>query len=192
MKMLLKLFAALCLISLTSAVALAASETVGLGPAKVSLDLSSIGSYKVEKEDVVSEDHKYENYEFNYKFFPASIKPDKGSNKVQVEVHQISVPQPLDTVVTQGTVEKKTGLEHCAEKSDMMPASKDIKTEPYTIDGHKGILLTVKGKWGDPFYSAAFSPDMKDGKGSIVVIVGSDYPWDTTKAIFESVKAQLT
>ncbi len=192
MKMILKLLVALCLIGFTSSIALAATETIDLGPAKVSLDLEGIGSYKVEKEDPFSEDHDYEDYSFTYEFFPASIAADDADSSIQIEVHKISTPQPLDTPITRGTVENKTGLEHCAEKSDMMPAGKDVKTEPFTIDGHKGILTTVNGKWDDPFYLAAYSPDQKDdGSGSIVVIVGSDFPWETTEAIFESVKAQL-
>lgn len=192
MKTILKLFAALCLMALASSITLAATETIELGPAKVSIDPQGIGTYKLEKEDPISEDHKYENYTFTYQFFPADIKSDKTSDKIQIEVHKISVPQPLDTVISQGTVEKKTGLEHCAEKSDMMPAGSDIKTESYTIDGHKGLLITVKGKWDNPFYLAAYSPDQKkDGSGSIVVVVGSNLPWDTTKTIFESVKTQL-
>ncbi len=40
---------ALCFMSLTTIVALASSETVGLGPANVSLDLANAGSYTVEK-----------------------------------------------------------------------------------------------------------------------------------------------
>lgn len=192
MKILLKLLIALCLIGLTSSIALAATETIDLGPAKVSLDLGGIGSYKVEKEDPISEDHKYEGYSFTYEFFPASIVADDSDKSIQVEVHKISIPQPLNTPVTSGTVENKTGLEHCAEKSDMMPAGSDVKTEPFTIDGHKGILKTVKGKWDDPFYLAAYSPDQKDdGSGSIVVVVGSSLPWETIKPIFESVKAQI-
>ncbi len=44
-----KLIAALCLISLILAIAPAAGETVDLGPAKISMDLGSMGSHTIEK-----------------------------------------------------------------------------------------------------------------------------------------------
>jgi len=39
-------------------------------------------------------------------------------------------------------------------------------------------------------YIDACSPDQKDGSGAIVCIVGSNFPWQTTKAIFASTEAR--
>ena len=52
-------------------------------------------------------------------------------------------------------------------------------------------MLTVDTGKDNPFYIAAYSPDEKDGSGSIVCIIGSDFPWETTKGILDSVKTQL-
>jgi hypothetical protein len=49
----LKLIAALCLMISISAIALAAGETVDLGPASISMDLESVGSYAVEVEILI-------------------------------------------------------------------------------------------------------------------------------------------
>jgi hypothetical protein len=63
--------------------------------------------------------------------------------------------------------------------------------EQYTIDGMEGILATVDQGEKNPLYIVAYGPDQKDGSGTIVCIVGSNFPWETTKSIFDSIKAQL-
>jgi hypothetical protein len=39
-------------------------------------------------------------------------------------------------------------------------------------------------------YIDAYSPDQKDGSGTIVCIVGSNFPRQTIKAIFDSIEAR--
>jgi hypothetical protein len=73
----------------------------------------------------------------------------------------------------------------------MMPRRAEYEAKSFTIDGHEGTLLTVDTGKDEPFYIAAYSPDEKDGSGSIVCIIGSDFPWETTKGILDSVKTQL-
>ncbi len=112
----LKLFAMFCLTCMTSAAALAADETITLGPGRISLDVGSIGSYVVEKGDVVSMDH--EKPRFQYEIAPANIKIG-ASDKVMLEVHQMSTSEPLDSPISRR--DQATGIEHCIERSDMMP-----------------------------------------------------------------------
>jgi len=183
----LRLFIALCLMSLASTVALAASETINFGPASISLDLESIGSYTVEKGAPSSMDHK--RPDFLYEIIPASITSDSFSNQVSLEVHQMSMSVPLyESISKKNTA---TGLEHCIEKSEMMPVGEDMKTENYTIDGHQGLLATINKDPENPLYIVAYSPDLRDGSGRIVCIVGSDLPWETTKSIFDSVSTNV-
>jgi hypothetical protein len=67
----------------------------------------------------------------------------------------------------------------------------DVQMEPYTIDGQEGILATVDRGEDDQMYIVAYSPDQKDGSGTIVCIVGSNFQWETTESIFESIEAQV-
>ncbi|VVB69066.1 Uncharacterised protein [uncultured archaeon] len=180
----LKLFAVICLMSMTSATVLAADETITLGPASISLDLGNIGFYVVEKGDVVSMDH--ERPRFQYEIASANIKID-ASDKVVLEVHQMSTPERLDSPISRR--DQATGIEHCIERSDMMPVTGDMKTEAYTIDGHQGVLATINNDPNNPLYVAAWSPDQKDGTGTIVCLIGSDLPWEMTKKIFNSVSS---
>ncbi len=62
-----------------------------------------------------------------------------------------------------------------------------MKTEAYNIDDNQGILATINSDPNNPLYIVAWSPDQKDGTGSIVCLIGSDLPWETTKKIFDSV-----
>ncbi len=180
----LKLFAVFCLLSMASATALAADETITLGPARISLDLGNIGSYVVEKGDVVYMDH--EKPRFEYEIAPANIKTNTSEN-VMLEVHQLSASEPLDSPISRR--DQVTGIEHCIERSDMMPVKGDVKTETYTIDGHQGVLATIDSDPNNPLYIAAWSPDLKDGTGTVVCLIGSDLPWETTKKIFDSVSS---
>jgi hypothetical protein len=68
----LKLLAMLCLMNLTSTIALAANEEITLGPAMISMDLGRIGFHTVEKGDIISMDHK--KVDFRYEIIPANIK----------------------------------------------------------------------------------------------------------------------
>jgi len=187
----LKLIAALCLMISISAIALAAGETVDLGPASISMDLESVGSYAVEMEDSYSLDHNYDpmNSDFEYTIYPASISCDDSPSQVLIEVHQMSMSEPLDTPISKK--DASTGLEHCIKEADMMPRGMDVQMEPYTIDGQEGILATVDRGEDDQMYIVAYSPDQKDGSGTIVCIVGSNFQWETTESIFESIEAQV-
>ncbi len=189
MKVILKLLAALCLIGFTSSIVLAAAETVDLGPVKLSLELQDIGPYNVEKENPSSLSYNSGGNTFAYQYFPASIKATNTGNRVLLEVHQTSAAQSLDASIPQ--YNNTTGLEHLVEISDMMPSGKDVQRQTYYVDGHKGIAFIVNRSQKSPIYLAAFSPDLKDGSGKTLVIIGSEFPLNTTKSIFESVKTQL-
>jgi len=184
----LKLLAVFCLIGMTFVTALAKDETITLGSASISLDLGSIGSYAVEKGDVVSMDHKKPR--FQYEIAPASIKIDGTSDQVMLEVHQMSASEPLDSPIS--GKDQATGMEHCIERSDMMPVGEDMLTEAYTIDGHQGVLATINSDPENPLYIAAWSPDQKDDAGTVLCLVGSDLPWETTKMIFDSVSSTVS
>jgi hypothetical protein len=62
----------------------------------------------------------------------------------------------------------------------------DLETEPYQIDGREGVLAQINEDGKDPMYIVAYSPDQKDGSGKVVCVVGSNFSWETTKAIFDS------
>ncbi len=188
----LELIAALWLMISTSAVAFANSgETLDLGPASVSLNLGSIGSYDVETEDLSSSDHNYDpmSSDFQYTIYPAYIRCDDSSGRLQIEIHQMSLPEPLDTPISKR--DTSTGLEHCIKEAFMMPHGADVQTEPYTIDGQEGILATVDRGEDDRMYIVAYSPDQEEGSGTIVCVVGSSFPWEITEGIFASIKTQL-
>jgi hypothetical protein len=182
-----RLIVALCLISMTSAIAIATDETITLGSTSISLDLGTLGSYYVEKGNPSSEDHK--KPDFQYEIIPASIRIDGTSKQVQIEVHKMSMSEPLESPISHK--DPASGLEHCIEKSNMIPVGEDIQTEPYTIDGQQGLLATINSDPENPFYIAAYSPDNKSGSGTIVCIIGSDLPWETTKSIFDSAKIRI-
>ena len=185
MKMM-RLIAALCLLSMTSAIGIATEETIKFGSASISLDLGTLESYYVEKGDPSSEDHK--KPDFQYEIIPASIRIDGTSKQVQIEVHKMSMSEPLESPIS--NKDPANGLEHCIEKSNMIPVGEDILTEPYIIDGQQGLLATINSDPENPFYIVAYSPDIKSGLGTIVCIIGSDLPWDTTKSIFDSVETR--
>jgi hypothetical protein len=182
-----KLIMALCLISITSAITTATGETMNIGPANISLDLGILGSYYVEKGDPTSEDHK--KPDFQYEIIPINIKVDGTSNQVQIEVHKMSMSEPLESPISRK--DQASGLEHCIEKSNMIQVGEDILTEPYTIDGQQGLLATINSDPGNPFYIVAYSPDKKSGSGTVVCIIGSNLPWETTKSIFDSAKTRI-
>lgn len=186
MKMM-RLLAAFCLISMTVTTALANAETMDLGPAQISMDLSLLGSYSIEKGDISSMDHK--KPDFQYEIFPARIIVDGTTDQVQLEVHQMSISEPLEDSISDK--DPASGLEHCMERSNLLPVGEDIQTEPYTIDGNQGQLATFNGDPKNPLYIVAYSPDQKDGSGTIVCIVSSDFPWEATKSLFDSIKTQL-
>ncbi len=187
----LNLLVALCLMGLTTTIALASSETVDVGPAKVSLDLAIAGSYTVEKGESSELEHNHdpEIPDFQYSICPATVSFEGTSSQVMIEVHEMSASEPLDKQISG----KRTisVLEHCIEQSGILPHRADYQTKSYTIDGHEGILVTVDRGEQDPLYLAAYSPDEKDSYGSIICIVGSNFPWETTKIIFDSVITQL-
>lgn len=184
-----KLLAMLCLIGLTLPIALTAAESVSLGPANVSMDLQGIGTYNIVRESPTSLNHNFGGYIFPYEIFSASIKSNNTTNQVLVDVHQMGGPQSLSAPVQQ--LNTQTGLEHCIEESGIMPAGNGIKKEQYSIDGQEGLLVTINRTQKMPIYIAAYSPDLRGGSGKTVVIIGSDFPWNTTKSLFESVKTKL-
>lgn len=180
--------AALCLICSISGISLASGETIDLGPAQISMDLKSLGSYSVEKGSSSSMDHREREAEFKYNIYPAKVAVDGTTNQVQIEVHEMSTSMPLETSISRK--DASIGLEHCIEQSEIVAGSMDLQTEPYQIDGYDGVLAQINEAGKDPMYIVAYSPDQKDGSGKVVCIIGSDFPWETTKAIFDSVDAK--
>ncbi len=187
----LRLIAAVCLIISISAIALAAGETVDLGPASISIDLESVGPGAVEMGESYSLDHNYDpmNSDFDYTIYPASITCGDSPNLLLLEVHQLSISEPLKTPISKK--DTSTGLEHCIREADMMPRGRNVQMKSYTIDGQEGVLATVDRGEEDPLYIAAYSPDQKDGSGTIVCIIGSYFPWKTTESIFASIKTRM-
>jgi hypothetical protein len=172
-----------------SGLSTAVGETIDLGPAQISMDLASIGDYSVEKESSSTADHREKGFDFAYTIYPATITAEETSGQVLVEVHEMSASMPLDAAISQR--DTATGLEHCIEQSELVPRRAAIQTEPYQINGHDGILAKIDEGGSDPMYIAAYSPDQKDGSGTIVCIVGSNFPWETTSAIFDSIEAKM-
>jgi hypothetical protein len=105
-----------------------------------------------------------------------------------LEVHKMSALEPLDSPISKG--DQSTGIEHCIERSSMMPVGREMTMEDYEIDGHKGILATVEGDLNNPLYILGWCLDEQDGTGSIISIVGSDLSWETTKGIFDSISSR--
>lgn len=194
------LLVAFCLIGLAITAILASDETVlfasgepmQLGPANVSLNLSLAGSYILEKGKSSELEHDYDkqNTDFQYSIYPATATYEGTSNQVLIEVHEMSISRPLDEQIS--GKRQISPLEHCIEQSDMMPRRAYYEAKSYTIDGHEGILLTIDTGENNPLYVAAYSPDEKDGFGSIICIIGSDLPWETTESIIDSIKTQIT
>jgi hypothetical protein len=182
-----RLLAAFCLISMTMAIAIATDETIELGSARISMDLSRLGSYSIEKGDLSSMDHK--KPDFQYEITPARINVEGTLDQVQLEVHQMSMSEPLESSIS--NKDSASGLEHCIERSSLVPVGEDIQTEPYTIDGHQGKLATLNGDPENPLYIVAYSPDQKDGLGTVVCIVSSDFSWEATKRLFDSIKTEV-
>ena len=189
----LNLLVVLCLIGITTALAPASGEDVEIGPATVSLDLSSAGSYTVEIGESSELEHTYDPKisNFQYSIYPATVTFDGTSNQVMIEVHKMSASEPLDEQISSKSKDTASVFEHCIEQSNIMPRRADYLTKSYRIDGHEGVLLTVDTGESNPLYIAAYSPDEKDGYGSIICIIGSNFPWETTQRILESVNAQL-
>jgi hypothetical protein len=185
------LLSAICLMFLTANISLASSDEISLGPASVSLDLSTAGSYSIEIGDSIESEHDYDRNApgFQYSIYPASVTYEGSSSKVQIEVHRISQSQSLDDQISGRR--PISALVHCLEQSEMMPRRSEYETEPYAIAGYEGLLATVDTGGDNPMYIAAFSPDESNGSGSTICFIGSDFPWDTTKKIFESASAQI-
>jgi hypothetical protein len=53
-------------------------------------------------------------------------------------------------------------------------------------------LATINSDPENPLYIAAWSQDQKDDAGTIVCLIGSDLPWETTKKIFDSVTSTVS
>ena len=185
---LLAAFCLICSISAISTASPASGETIDLGPAQISMDLASIGDCTVEKESSSTADHNEKGVDFTYAIYPATITAEDTSGQVLVEVHEMSASMPLDEAIS--SRDTATGLEHCIEQSELVPRRSAIQTEPYQINGHEGILAKIDEGGSDQMYIVAYSPDQKDGSGTIVCIVGSNFPWQTTKAIFDSIEAR--
>jgi hypothetical protein len=178
------IIAALCMMCCMLATSPALGETVDLGPAHVSVDLTNLGSCSVDKGPTSSTDHPEREADFTYTIYPAAVTVEDTSDKVLIEVHEMSTPMSLDTAISER--DTSTGLKHCIEQSGLISGKMDLQTEPYQVDGHEGVLAEVEGDGKDPMYIVAYSPDEIDGSGKIVCIVGSDFPWETTKAVFDS------
>ncbi|MDD1751374.1 MAG: hypothetical protein LUO89_16035 [Methanothrix sp.] len=213
------LIAVLGLMCMNWAVVTAASETIELGPVQISLELEDLGSFSVEKGDTSSMVHK--KPDFQYDINSASIKVNGTLHLVQIEVHQMSLSEPLLSPISNeeaaGNADKIgkyfrtltaylpesvsnkepsrreniSGLEHCMEKSNMIPIGEAIQTEAYTIDGQQGCIATINSDPENPMYIVAYSPDEQSGSGTTVCIIGSDFPWEDTEKLLDSVKTQL-
>ena len=179
----------LFLIAATPAIAIASGETIALGPAIISLDLENIGSYTIEKESVISMDHEEKDIRFQYEITPANIIIDDELGQITLEVHQMSALEPMDEPISER--DQSTGIEHCIQKSDMIHGSREMTMEEYEVDGYDGVLATVEIDSDDPLYVLGWCLDQKDGAGSVVCVIGSDLPWETTKEIFDSISSDL-
>lgn len=182
-----RLLTAICLIGITSAIAIANGETIELGPASVSLDLESLGFYSIETGAVTSTEHK--DPDFVYEIIPAKIQVGETSGVVEVEVHKMSTTEPLEDPISGR--HKENGLEHCIERSNLLSNGVDIKTESYEIDGEQGLIATIGEEGQDPQYIVAYSPDKENGSGSVVCIVASKLPWEETEKLFRSIKTEV-
>jgi hypothetical protein len=175
------------MIGIASPIAFAANETITLGPTAISVDLGTIGSYNIEKGDAISMDHK--KVGFLYEIIPANIEIEGTSDRVMLEVHELSASQPLDNPISER--DSSTGIEHCIARSGMMPVGRDMTTKEYRVNGNKGVLATIENGPNNPLYIIGWCPDQKEGAGSVVCIIGSDLPWETTKQIFDSISYRL-
>jgi len=186
------MFSALFLVGLMTTMSIAIGETVELGPANVSLELSGAGSYRVEAEESSELEHKHGKNvpEFKYFIYPSTVSFDGTSNRVIIEIHKMSGPSKALNEQIQGR-RAISALEHCIEQANIIPRRSEYEAKSYTIDGHEGILATVDAGEKNPLYIAAYSPDEINGSGSIICIIGSEFPWNTTKSIFDSVKTQF-
>jgi len=184
-----ELITAICLLGMIWSIVLAsgASETIEVGPARVSIETESLGSYTIMKDTPFLEDHK--KPDFTYGIYSGSLKSNDNPNQVLIEVHQMSTSNSLDTPIS--NKDKITGLEHCIERSNLRSPGDDVQIEPYVIDGHNGILETINKDQENPIYIAAYSPDQENDSGTMVCIIGSDFPLDITKNIFESIETQM-
>lgn len=208
--------AVLCLVSANWAVDIAASETIELGPARISLELGSLGSFSVEVENAYSMVHK--KPDFLYNITSSRIIVNGTPHLVQIEVHQMNRSEPLLSPISNqeqdGSIGKyfreltayllgalsnmgpsdrdtTSGMEHCMEKSSIIPRGERIQTEAYIIGGRQGRNATINSDPENPLYIVACSPDEQNGSGSTVCVIGSDLPWETTEKLFNSVEIDL-
>ena len=77
----------------------------------------------------------------------------------------MSTTEPLDGPIS--GKHQESGLEHCIERSYLVPVGEDIDTKAYEIDGQQGLIATIEDG-GDSQYIVAYSPDQENGSGSIV------------------------
>jgi hypothetical protein len=73
----------------------------------------------------------------------------------------------------------------------MIHGSREMTMEEYEVDGYDGVLATIENDSNDPLYVLGWCLDQKDGAGSVVCVIGSDLPWETTKEIFDSISSDL-
>jgi hypothetical protein len=215
-----KIFIAmLCLMSTNWTIAFAASETIELGTARISLELESLGPFSVERGETTSMVHKNPN--FQYDINSAIINVDGSPHQVQIEVHQMSLSQPLFSPISneekdggagkiggylKGLIsylpspksdemparrENISGLEHCLEMSNLIPRGEAIQTQAYTIDKREGLIATIDRDLEGPRYIVAYSPDAQNGSGTTVCIIGSDFPRNDTEKLFNSVDVEI-
>lgn len=169
--------------------AFAASNPIELGPAKISMDLTAMGDYKIEKESPYTDNHPGKGYDFSYQIHTASISRGSTDDQVKVEVHQMDSQESLNSAVPQ--LKGSIGLEHCVKESGLLSKRAKTDQESYTIDGREGLLMKVDEGGDEPRYIAVYSPDQENGSGTVVCIISSDLPWDATKVLFQSVRTQL-
>ena len=181
------LLAAICLVSLSLTAALANGETIELEHASITLDLEELGDCTITKGESISTEHR--EPDFIYEITPLGIQIDGIDDLVAVEVHRMSTSEPLDGPIS--GKHQESGLEHCIERSYLVPVGEDLDTKAYEIDGQQGLIATVNEDGDDPQYIVAYSPDQENGSGSVVCIVASRLPWETTEELFRSIKTEV-
>jgi hypothetical protein len=181
-------FSILCLAAAT-ALGAASSNPIELGPVKISMDLSSMGDYKVEKDSPYTDSHPGKGYDFSYQIYPARVSNSSSDGQVNIEVHQMDSKEELSSSVMR--LRGSSGLEHCVKESGLLGKRATPGQEAYTIDGREGMLMKVDEGGDEPRYIAAYSPDLESGSGTIVCIISSDLPWNATEGLLQSVRTQV-
>lgn len=147
---------------------------INLGDTTVSLDLSDIGDYDVEESNTVENDHNEKDCEFTYELYSAKITGP--GDYITLELYKVSK--------SMSDYDYTWVLEHTIEESSVYPF--DGSSKSYDLGGKDGILVsgfTNKGH-SSSLYTAAAGLD----NGYTFLVIGSSYPWENTRDIFDSIE----